>query len=843
MNFKQLLTTAVITAFVLVGGVSVAQAAEAMTITTDVPEFTVNEPDTFTVGTIANGDAGKKVRAHFTIPDGATVEYQEVGSGDWLPLTDVFGPPSGFPLGDITTTFRGTFSKAESQIVPVEFRTVDGNELLGSKDITATVVAPVKNNDTGEVFSTIQNAIDDDDTVDGHTIQVEAGTYSESVLIDKPLSLLGPNHNISAVNGTRLTEAVITEHLRTNVPAGVTVSGFEFTNIDAPNFTINVIGDSDGFTFENNRFIDNTKVAIKTGLTRVTNNITIEGNLVDNVTGSNQSGMQLGGVSGESSIANNKIIDTAYGGIIIDGADGLTISGNQIDNIPQQGIQLAGAIGDVTIDNNTITNANTEKKADKGAIRIYGSGVTGSLLIKNNTISGGHSGVAIKDGENITGKDITVTNNSITGLTSGKAIYNGGTGELKAEKNWWGISTSPSGLVSDNVTFDPWFTNVAMTTLSDAVVFPDGGSATLAPDTPEVVVTDSSQALTITAGSIADASIDYSSLVTDDSNETTGMLPATTINSDVANVTIPADTTVTGPTGWDGVIDLPSAGSSSGTAPSGFSVGGTVIEIGSADGVLIFSSPVTITLPGVTGTVAYKPTGSTVWTQITDVCSGDYANPDAPTEPDECSTSNGTDTKIVTYHFTSFGELDPAPASSGGGGGQLSSSDGGDVAGEQDTDGDGQSDSSDDSADEDGEGQVLGVQDDDEITDQELRDLLAQAKQALLNLAAQIGGENDYRSCSYVWTRDLGQGAQGADVMNLQKFLNMNANTRVALSGVGSAGQETSYYGPLTAAAVSKFQSKHASQILTPLSLTQPTGYFGGSSRAQSRVLCASDNN
>jgi peptidoglycan hydrolase-like protein with peptidoglycan-binding domain len=145
---------------------------------------------------------------------------------------------------------------------------------------------------------------------------------------------------------------------------------------------------------------------------------------------------------------------------------------------------------------------------------------------------------------------------------------------------------------------------------------------------------------------------------------------------------------------------------------------------------------------------------------------------------------------------------------------------------------------------DDSDGEVLGVQDNgDEITDEELRDLLAQAKQALLDLVAQIGGENDYRSCSYVWTRDLGQGAQGADVMNLQKFLNMNTDTRVALSGVGSAGQETSYYGPLTAAAVNKFQSKHASQILTPLSLTQPTGYFGGSSRAQSRVLCASDNN
>jgi len=116
---------------------SVTAEAVPMTITADVPEFTVGVPDTFTVGTIANSDAGKMVRAHFTIPDGVTVEYQEGGTGDWLPLEDVFGPTDGFPLGDITTTFRGTFADAGSKTVTVEFRTVDGDELLGSKDITA----------------------------------------------------------------------------------------------------------------------------------------------------------------------------------------------------------------------------------------------------------------------------------------------------------------------------------------------------------------------------------------------------------------------------------------------------------------------------------------------------------------------------------------------------------------------------------------------------------------------------------------------------------------------------------------------------------------------------------
>jgi hypothetical protein len=89
--------------------------AEPMEITANVPTFRVNVPATFTVGTIANSDAGKMVRAHFALPPQAT----------------------------ITTTFRGTFSEAGTYTVTVEFRTVDGNELLGSKDIIAVVKEPV----------------------------------------------------------------------------------------------------------------------------------------------------------------------------------------------------------------------------------------------------------------------------------------------------------------------------------------------------------------------------------------------------------------------------------------------------------------------------------------------------------------------------------------------------------------------------------------------------------------------------------------------------------------------------------------------------------------------------
>ena len=57
-------------------------------------------------------------------------------------------------------------------------------------------------------------------------------------------------------------------------------------------------------------------------------------------------------------------------------------------------------------------------------------------------------------------------------------------------------------------------------------------------------------------------------------------------------------------------------------------------------------------------------------------------------------------------------------------------------------------------------------------------------------------------SCSYVFVRTMSKGSIGAEVMNLQKVLNMNAGTTVSASGAGSAGNETTTFGNATKAAV-----------------------------------------
>ena len=93
-------------------------------------------------------------------------------------------------------------------------------------------------------------------------------------------------------------------------------------------------------------------------------------------------------------------------------------------------------------------------------------------------------------------------------------------------------------------------------------------------------------------------------------------------------------------------------------------------------------------------------------------------------------------------------------------------------------------------------------------------------------------------SCSYTFTRNLVAGDRGEDVRQLQILLNSNPATVVASSGPGSNGQETTYYGPATARAVSKFQEVYASDILTPLGLTSGTGNFYTSTIRKANSLC-----
>lgn len=75
----------------------------------------------------------------------------------------------------------------------------------------------------------------------------------------------------------------------------------------------------------------------------------------------------------------------------------------------------------------------------------------------------------------------------------------------------------------------------------------------------------------------------------------------------------------------------------------------------------------------------------------------------------------------------------------------------------------------------------------------------------------------------YIFKRDLKSGMTGADVKELQKYLNANGFV-VAKSGAGSRGKETTLFGVATRNAIIKFQK---SKKITPT-----VGYFGAVTRA-----------
>jgi len=179
-------------------------------------------------------------------------------------------------------------------------------------------------------------------------------------------------------------------------------------------------------------------------------------------------------------------------------ADNNTVSGNTgttADGIYIGDIPAADPAGNIvaTITNNTISNWQHGicLVSSVGA----GSTITGNT-ITNNISAVPASGIHIESAVNA--NNVSANFNNIVGKQTHGA-YNGGTGNLDAENNWWGDASGPSGVgpgigdaVSDNVDYDPWLTaavagaqtgesppEVGPTDVIDAEVEVLGGSGTV----------------------------------------------------------------------------------------------------------------------------------------------------------------------------------------------------------------------------------------------------------------------------------------------------------------------------------------------------------------------------
>lgn len=106
---------------------------------------------------------------------------------------------------------------------------------------------------------------------------------------------------------------------------------------------------------------------------------------------------------------------------------------------------------------------------------------------------------------------------------------------------------------------------------------------------------------------------------------------------------------------------------------------------------------------------------------------------------------------------------------------------------------------------------------------QTIAELQAQIQALMAQISALTGSTTTTGGSSYTFTRDLTIGSTGTDVMELQKFLNGKGFT-VNASGAGSPGQESTYFGALTASALAKYQAANG--------IAPAAGYFGPMTRA-----------
>ena len=368
--------------------------------------------------------------------------------------------------------------------------------------LEVTVIDLVQNTNTGKYYHTIQAAIDDGPTLDGHTIEVSAGTYNEQVVISKQLTLNGTNASESIIDGDDTTAVTISANDvivdgftldggitlddQANPINGGTISNNIITGADSSVEPIKAqngirvgfdLGGEgvDGVTIEDNIIINNNKAGIEfsnakeeidyggDGIQRISN-ITISGNEIKD---NGASGISTYG-PGPNTLINNIISNNAGAGMNLKFSSGDIVTGNTITNNTSPGITLKNAT-DAIVENNSISgHQGTETEWKGSGIHIFGSSEN---TIRYNDISGNNYGIFIrkKDDDLLSGNSINFNNiygNNTYGILN--ALVDP-PDSVDAKNNWWGIegtgenAGSPdeagNNNVSANVDYEPWSTS------------------------------------------------------------------------------------------------------------------------------------------------------------------------------------------------------------------------------------------------------------------------------------------------------------------------------------------------------------------------------------------------
>jgi hypothetical protein len=344
--------------------------------------------------------------------------------------------------------------------------TLVGNIGSGSVTISAIAAVPsaVANIDSGKFFATIQAAINDAQTLNGHTIVVNAGTFSELVTVSKSLTLLGAKSGIDGrAVGRGSLETVVrgiaagsnrTSAFHVTV-AGVSVDGFTVQEANDPSqfgagivLAPNIAG-----TKIRNNIIQNNVAGLIVSNDTVSNPLIIEQNYFKN---NNLAGPLSGtaiytdqfqaGTRFTSALINNNTFDVnnnvgVFLGSTMTGSQSNVAISNNVFSHCGNGILLFNTVASFVTDN-TITGSN-------GSQMVLGGGVTNLDVSENVIDSGATRGIRVGDfGGGSTNSDITISCNVIEGNpTAGLEIDSTAgaySGLLEARNNWWDAVTGPT---------------------------------------------------------------------------------------------------------------------------------------------------------------------------------------------------------------------------------------------------------------------------------------------------------------------------------------------------------------------------------------------------------------
>ena len=370
----------------------------------------------------------------------ASIDFETTGSeGDAC----VLGISNG-TLVSITFTELGGATPEE---IPAIWT---GDEVtLGEPTPLPPTQASVHNIDTGENFSSIQAAINDPATLDGHTIEVEDGVHCENVDVTKSLMIMSENGSSSCIiQAVRGNDHVVEITSDCASMGGFTVEGASamiragiylnasHCNISNNNCSRNHYGiylenSTDNNVSDNNCFL-NSHDGIYLGGSR---NNTVSGN---NCSSNGYWGLNLVHKSDNNTLSDNDCSDNGEGVFISDSNNNHIVRNNCSSN-KYWGINLVHKSDDsIVFDNNCSNN--------REGIQISGS----NSSVSNNTCSSNDL-----DGISASGRNNIISNNTCSNNSIGihlTGLYNGIAPNNDCHLNGIGIqlSSGTNNTVSNN---------------------------------------------------------------------------------------------------------------------------------------------------------------------------------------------------------------------------------------------------------------------------------------------------------------------------------------------------------------------------------------------------------